>query len=70
MHPTIDMAIVPMHKVVIDAMGGASAGGMTTTMSLMALLDYNNYNPVNNPKDERFNRREKQIIFCLIVGCI
>ncbi|MBK8487330.1 MAG: patatin-like phospholipase family protein [Bacteroidetes bacterium] len=59
MHPTIDMAIVPMHKVVIDAMGGASAGGMTTTMSLMALLDYNNYNPVNNPKDERFNRREK-----------
>lgn len=36
---------IPMHNVVIEAIGGASAGGMTSTMCMMAAVD-KNYTPV------------------------
>lgn len=40
---------IPMHNVVIDAIGGASAGGMTSTMSMMAAVD-KDYTPVETLK--------------------
>ncbi len=40
----------PKHKVVIDAMGGASAGGMTTVMSAIYALK-GKINPVNDPSN-------------------
>lgn len=39
---------IPKHKVIIDAMGGASAGAMTTTMAAIYALN-GNINPVTNP---------------------
>ncbi|EJL75095.1 hypothetical protein [Chryseobacterium populi] len=41
---------IPKHKVIIDAMGGASAGGMTTMMSAIYALK-GKITPVNNPSD-------------------
>lgn len=41
---------VPQHNVVIDAMGGASAGGMTTVMSAIYALN-GKINPVKNPEN-------------------
>ena len=35
----IDMDLVPMHQVVIDAIGGTSAGGMTTAMGALYALE-------------------------------
>ena len=49
----IDPALVPTHKVVIDAMGGASAGGMATMMSCLYALE-GDIKPVKEiPKDPR-----------------
>lgn len=45
-----DFKKVPQHCVRIDAMGGASAGGMTTTMSAIYALN-GVINPVINPED-------------------
>lgn len=42
---------VSKHKVVIDAMGGTSAGGMTTVMSAIYALK-GNVNPVRDPSDK------------------
>ena len=44
----IDPDLVPTHKVVIEAMGGASAGGMTTMMSGLYALG-NDVKPVTKP---------------------
>lgn len=41
---------VPQHNVVIDAMGGASAGGMTTVMSAIYALN-GKINPVTHPEN-------------------
>lgn len=41
---------IPQHKVIIDVMGGASAGGMATVMSAMYALK-GSINPVNNPSN-------------------
>jgi|GEM_PF-371988 len=41
-------ALIPNHQVRIDAMGGASAGGMTTTMSAIYALN-GAINPVKKP---------------------
>ncbi|PZR28667.1 MAG: hypothetical protein DI535_05900 [Citrobacter freundii] len=41
---------VPQHKVIIDAMGGTSAGGMTTVMSAIYALN-GIVNPVKDPAD-------------------
>lgn len=38
--------LIPPHQVVIDAMGGASAGGMTTTMTVLTLLR-GDYKPID-----------------------
>lgn len=47
--------LVPRHQVVIDAMGGTSAGGMTTSMSAIYALN-GKINPVTEPgKFERKN---------------
>jgi hypothetical protein len=40
---------IPQHKVIIDAMGGASAGGMTTSMAALYALK-GNINPVQDPE--------------------
>jgi hypothetical protein len=40
--------LIPKHKVIIEAMGGASAGGMTTTMAAIYALN-GNINPVKYP---------------------
>lgn len=42
------LALVPQHKVIIDAMGGTSAGGMTTIMSAIYALT-GKTNPVKDP---------------------
>lgn len=41
-------ALTPSHKVVVDAMGGASAGGMTTVMAALYALK-GRINPVRTP---------------------
>lgn len=43
--PEIDPDLIPTHKVVIDAMGGASAGGMATIMTAIYALE-GKVNPV------------------------
>lgn len=40
--------LIPTHKVIIDAMGGTSAGGMTATMAAVYALN-GNINPVTQP---------------------
>ena len=40
--------VIPQHRVLIDAMGGTSAGGMTTMMSAIYALG-GNINPVTDP---------------------
>lgn len=45
---SIDPDLIPTHKVVIEAMGGASAGGMTTMMSGLYVLG-NEIKPVTKP---------------------
>ncbi len=45
--PADKQALVPQHKVVIDAMGGTSAGGMTTVMAAYYALK-NKINPVKS----------------------
>lgn len=42
------LKLVPQHKVIIDAMGGTSAGGMTTVMSAIYAL-CGKLNPVSDP---------------------
>ncbi|WP_335966719.1 patatin-like phospholipase family protein [Galbibacter sp. PAP.153] len=51
-HPEYDQSI-PMHDVIIDVVSGASAGGITGTLSLMSLLS-KKHRAVNrfNPKGE------------------
>lgn len=44
------LPLVPQHKVIIDAMGGTSAGGMTTIMAAIYALK-GKMQPVNNPSD-------------------
>ena len=48
---TIIYDYVPQHKVIIDAMGGTSAGGMTTVMSGIYALK-GKINPVTDPGDK------------------
>lgn len=42
------LAMVPQHKVIIDAMGGTSAGGITTVIAAIYALK-GKLNPVSNP---------------------
>ena len=44
------LTLIPKHNVVIDAMGGASAGGMTTIMSAIYALK-GKINPVRDPSN-------------------
>lgn len=44
------LTLIPKHNVVIDAMGGASAGGMTTIMSAIYALK-GKINPVKDPSN-------------------
>lgn len=55
--PGINQNEVPGHKVVIDAMGGASAGGMVTIMSAIYALEgeVNPVREVSKDPQERFN---------------
>jgi hypothetical protein len=46
-----EYTLIPQHKVVLDVMGGASAGGMTTAMAAMYALN-GVINPVTDPKSE------------------
>jgi hypothetical protein len=41
--------LVPPHDVIIDAIGGASAGGMTSSMSIIELLKKERF-PMNDPQ--------------------
>ncbi|WP_426485295.1 hypothetical protein [Flavobacterium sp. 2] len=43
--------LVPKHKVIIDAMGGASAGGMTTVMAAIYAMK-GKINPVKDPSNK------------------
>jgi hypothetical protein len=47
---TDHLQLVPQHKVIIDAMGGTSAGGMTTVMSTIYALT-GKVNPVYDPEN-------------------
>lgn len=53
---TFDPALIPTHRVVIDAMGGTSAGGMTTMMSGLYMLS-NKINPVTAPLRNPYGRK-------------
>jgi hypothetical protein len=44
------LALVPPHKVIIDVMGGTSAGGMTTAMAALYAMK-GKINPVVDPKN-------------------
>lgn len=46
----LDPATIPKHKVIIDVMGGASAGGMTTSMAVMYALT-GKINSIKNPTE-------------------
>jgi hypothetical protein len=51
---------VPQHKVIIDAMGGTSAGGMTTVMAaIYAIKGF--INPVNKPEEK--NKKKKNVFY-------
>lgn len=52
--------LVPQHKVIIDVMGGASAGGMTTSMSALYALQ-NKINPVKSPPSE--GKKTNNVLF-------
>ncbi len=55
-HPDYDFS-VPMHEVEIDVLSGASAGGITSTLTLMSLLN-SKHKPVN-----RFNQKGEDNLF-------
>lgn len=40
---------IPMHDVEIDVISGASAGGITGTLTLLKLLNCKNDQPINTP---------------------
>jgi len=52
--------LVPEHKVIIEALGGASAGGMTTTMSAIYLLN-GKINPVTS--SSFVNRKKGNLLY-------
>jgi len=54
------LALVPQHKVIIDAMGGTSAGGMTTVMSAIYALT-GKVNPVDDPSDP--SRKKNNLLY-------
>lgn len=49
--PGVDMDLVPQHRVVISAMGGTSAGGMTTVMSAIHAIR-NEMKPITDSDKE------------------
>jgi hypothetical protein len=51
---------IPQHKVTIDAMGGTSAGGMTTIMSSIYALK-GVIKPVNDPQDKA--KRKNNVLY-------
>ena len=53
---------VPKHNVVIDAMGGTSAGGMTTVMSAIYALK-GNIKPVYDPDVELKGKKRDNILY-------
>lgn len=53
-HPDYDPS-VPMHDVVIDVIGGASAGGMTAAITSLALFE--GIRPVNDDNPQRQNNK-------------
>lgn len=57
--------LVPTHSVVIDAMGGASAGGMTAMMAALYALN-GHINPVKNP--EHVEEKRDNIFYDAWVG--
>lgn len=54
-HPEYDHSI-PMHDVEIDVISGSSAGGITSTLALLNLVD-NDYKPVNKDNPDGDNNR-------------
>ncbi|MEQ9219117.1 MAG: patatin-like phospholipase family protein [Cyclobacteriaceae bacterium] len=48
----VDDKLVPKHKVIIDVMGGTSAGGMTTSMAAAYAIQ----NKINPVKDDQVNQ--------------
>lgn len=57
----VDADLVPKHSVVLEAMGGTSAGGMTTTMAAIYALNQH-IKPVTNPEIDP-EIKEKDNIF-------
>jgi hypothetical protein len=57
-HPLYDHS-VPMHEVELDVMSGASAGGITGTLTMLNLID-NDYSPVNKDNPQGKNNRYYQ----------
>jgi len=53
---TFDKALVPQHNVIIEAMGGTSAGGMTTMMTGLYSLG-NKINPVRTPLSDPYEAK-------------
>lgn len=53
----VNLDLIPKHKVIIDAMGGTSAGGMTTMMAAIYALR-GKINPVNNPNSNPTEKKD------------
>lgn len=58
----IDLSLVPQHKVIINAMGGNSAGGMTTIMSALYAIQ-NEIKPVTTPPTEDLLKKRDNIFW-------
>jgi hypothetical protein len=52
--------LIPQHKVIIDVMGGASAGGMTTSMAALYALQ-GKINPIKTPPSDR--KKTNNVLF-------
>ncbi|MEM9299319.1 MAG: patatin-like phospholipase family protein [Bacteroidota bacterium] len=53
---------IPQHRVVIDVMGGTSAGGMTTVMSALYAIQ-NNINPVTDKEADKPGGKKNNIFY-------
>lgn len=60
--PGIDYDLVPEHNVVIDVMGGTSAGGMATVMSALYAIN-NNIKPVTDKEVDNVGKKHGNIFY-------
>ncbi len=58
----IDLKLVPKHHVIVDAMGGNSAGGMTTIMSALYAIQ-NEIKPVTKPPSDNYLEKKDNIFW-------